>query len=124
MYLKHCKLGKNKQLELMKYFVAGATARTTADLAGIHRNTATRFFRRLRERIALKQHHRGEQFGGEVELDESYFGGARQGQAWSGGRRQGGCVRYFEARREGVYADRAGCQRERVDARDTAENKA
>ena len=50
----------------MKYFVAGATARTTADLAGIHRNTATRFFRRLRERIALKQHHRGEQFGGEV----------------------------------------------------------
>ena len=107
----------------MKYFVAGATARTTADLAGIHRNTATRFFRRLRERIALKQHHRGEQFGGEVELDESYLA-ARTRASVVGVRRQGGCVRYFEARREGVYADRAGCQRERVDARDTAENKA
>ena len=69
----------------MKYFVAGATARTTADLAGIHRNTATRFFRRLRERIALKQHHRGEQFGGEVELDESYFGGARARASVVGG---------------------------------------
>jgi len=28
MYIKHCKLSKNKQLELMKYFIAGATART------------------------------------------------------------------------------------------------
>ena len=27
MYIKHCKLSNNKQLELMKYFVAGATAR-------------------------------------------------------------------------------------------------
>ena len=31
MYVKHCKLTKNKQLELMKYFVAGATARTAAE---------------------------------------------------------------------------------------------
>ena len=84
MYLKHCKLSKNKQLELMKYFVAGATARTVADLTGIHRNTATRFFRRLRECIALKQHQRGEQWGGEVELDESYFGGARKGKRGRG----------------------------------------
>ena len=92
MYLKHCKLGKNKQLELMKYFVAGATARTVADLTGIHRNTATRFFRRLRECIALKQHQRGEQFSGEVELDESYFGGARKGKR---GRGAGGKVVVF-----------------------------
>jgi transposase len=28
MYIKHCKLSKNKQLELMKYFIAGATARS------------------------------------------------------------------------------------------------
>ena len=44
MYVKHCKLSKSKQLELIKLFVAGATARTAADLSGIHRNTAVRFF--------------------------------------------------------------------------------
>ncbi|QGP56934.1 Transposase (plasmid) [Piscirickettsia salmonis] len=50
MYIKHCKLPKNKQVELMKYFIAGSTARTAADLAGIHRNTAIRFFYKLREK--------------------------------------------------------------------------
>ena len=53
MYLKHCKLSRSEQLELMKYFVAGSTARTAADLVGIHRNTAIRFFHKLREKIAL-----------------------------------------------------------------------
>ena len=59
MYIKHCKLSKNKLLELMKYF---ATARTVADLAGIHRNSAVRFFHKLRVKIALKQQDRNEQF--------------------------------------------------------------
>ncbi|PEQ17382.1 IS1595 family transposase, partial [Piscirickettsia salmonis] len=36
MYIKHCKLPKNKQIELMKYFIAGSTARTAADLTDIH----------------------------------------------------------------------------------------
>ncbi|ALA25212.1 Transposase [Piscirickettsia salmonis] len=35
MYIKHCKLPKNKQIELMKYFIAGSTARTAADLTEI-----------------------------------------------------------------------------------------
>jgi len=30
MYIKHCKLSKNKKLELIKYFIADATARTVA----------------------------------------------------------------------------------------------
>jgi transposase len=55
MYIKHCKLSKNKQLELIKYFVAGATARTAADLVEIHRNTAVRFFYNLRVKIAQTQ---------------------------------------------------------------------
>jgi transposase len=78
MYIKHCKLSKNKQLELMKYFIAGATARTVADLVGIHRNSAVRFFHELRVKIAFKQQDRNEQFSGTVELDESYFGGVRK----------------------------------------------
>jgi transposase len=84
MYVKHCKLSRNKQLELMKYFVAGSTARTAADLAGIHRNTAIRFFHKLREKIALKQQDRIEQFCGKIELDESYFGGTRKGKRGRG----------------------------------------
>ena len=84
MYIKHCKLSRNKQLELMKYFVAGSTARISADLVGIHRNTSIRFFHKLREKIALKQAQRSEQFSGEVELDESYFGGARKGKRGRG----------------------------------------
>jgi len=84
MYVKHCKLTRNKQLELMKYFIAGATARTAADLAGVHRNTAIRFFHKLRSAIATKQQERAAQFTGEVELDESYFGGHRKGKRGRG----------------------------------------
>ena len=84
MYVRHCKLSRNKQLELMKYFVAGSTARTAADLAGVHRNTAIRFFHTLRVKIALKQQERIEQFCGDVELDESYFGGVRKGKRGRG----------------------------------------
>jgi transposase len=64
MYVKHCKLKLNKQLELIKYFVAGSAARTAAELTGIHRNTAVRFFYKLREKITLKQQHRSQQFCG------------------------------------------------------------
>lgn len=84
MYVKHCKLTKNKQLDLIKYFVAGQAARTAAELTGIHRNTAIRFFHKLREKIALKQQNRSEQFCGNIELDESYFGGTRKGKRGRG----------------------------------------
>ena len=68
----------------MKYFIAGATARTAADLVGIHRNSGVRFFHKLREKIALKQQDRSEQFGGSIELDKSYFGGVRKGKRGRG----------------------------------------
>ena len=84
MYIKYCKLSRNRQLELMKYFIAGSTARTVASLTGLHRNTVVRFFHTLREKIALKQHNRSEQFCGKIELDESYFGGVRKGKRGRG----------------------------------------
>lgn len=64
MHIKHCKLRINKPLELMKYFVAGTTARTVASLVGIHRNTAVRFCRKLREKVAQVQLSRSEPFNG------------------------------------------------------------
>jgi transposase len=84
MYIKHCKLGKKDQLKLMDFFVAGTTARTAAELAGVHRNTAIRFFHKLRQKIAIKQQNRIEQFCGKIELDESYFGGIGKGKRGRG----------------------------------------
>ena len=84
MYVKHCKLTRYQQLELMKYFVAGTPARTAADLAGVHRNSAIRFFHKLRCAIASKQQKRAAQFCGEIEVDESYFGGIRKGKRGRG----------------------------------------
>ncbi len=51
MYVKHCRLTRFQQLRLMEYFVAGTPARTVADLVGIHRNSAIRFFHKLRGAI-------------------------------------------------------------------------
>ena len=84
MYIKPCKFSRSEQLELMKYFIAGSTAKTSGDLMGIHRNTVIRFFHKLREKIALKQQNRHKQFCGKIELDESYFGGTRKGK-WGRG---------------------------------------
>jgi len=84
VYVKHCKLSARKQLELLKYFVAGSTARTASEMAGVHRNSAVRFFHKVREKIALKQQQRSEQFCGKIEMDESYFGGKRKGKRGRG----------------------------------------
>lgn len=62
----------------------GITARTAAELMGIHRNTAVRFFHRLREKIVRKQQGRIDQFCGNIELYESYFDGCRAGNCGIG----------------------------------------
>ena len=84
MYVKHCKLTRYKQYELLKFFCAGTPARTASDLAGIHRNSGIRFYHKLRCAIALQQQNRAAQFCGSVEVDESYFGGHRKGKRGRG----------------------------------------
>jgi len=84
MYVKHSKLSKREQERLMEYFVAGTPARTAAELVDVHRNSAIRFFHKLREKIAYKQQNLSEQFYGKIELDESYFGGVRKGKRGRG----------------------------------------
>lgn len=84
MYVKHCKLSNKEQLRLLEHFVAGTPARTAAEIVGVHRNSAIRFFHKLRVKIALKQQNRSEQFCGKIELDESYFGGHRKGKRGRG----------------------------------------
>jgi len=58
--------------------------RGRSELTGIHRNTAVRFFHKLRSAVAHKQQERAAQFTGEIEMDESYFGGVRKGKRGRG----------------------------------------
>ena len=78
------RLPRSIQEELIKQFVAGATARAAADLVGVNRHTATLYFCKLREIIAWQVEAETPFFSGEVELDESYFGGKRKGKRGRG----------------------------------------
>jgi transposase len=66
----------------MKLFVAGCTARAASELTGVNRNTSTDHFMRLRMLIASKLP--SYELSGEVEADESYFGGIRKGKRGRG----------------------------------------
>ncbi len=78
--MRKSRLSQLKQDKLIEHFVAGTTARCAADLIGVNRNTAAYFFQRLREMIAYELERLShEVFDGEIEVDESYFGGARKG---------------------------------------------
>ena len=83
--MRKSRISKIKQGKLIEHFVAGTTARCAAALVGVHRNTAAYYFQRLRELIA---HNRKQEasvaFCGEIEVDESYFGGARKGKRGRG----------------------------------------
>lgn len=75
----------SKQKKLCEHFVAGTTARCAADLVGVNRKSAAYYFHRLREIIAHHQElEAAEYLSGEIEVDESYFGGRRKGKRGRG----------------------------------------
>ena len=82
MYERRSRLSLRQQSELIKLFVAGATARTAGELVGVHHNTAVSYFMRLRRLIAA--HLPSYRLSGEGEADESYFGGFRKGKRGRG----------------------------------------
>ena len=85
MKLSHCKLLRKQQLKRLEYFVLEVTARLAADWLEIQPNSAALFYRQLREIIAYHlEQEAHEIFDGAVELDESYFGGARKGKRGRG----------------------------------------
>jgi transposase len=84
--MRKSRLSHYKQDRLIEHFVSGSTALIAAKLCGVNRKTAAFFFLRLREIIALELEAESEiMFGGEIEVDESYFGGRRKGKhaRWS-----------------------------------------
>ena len=81
--MRKSRLSWYKQSELIKLFVAGSTARTAGSLVGVNKNTAGYYFQRLRQLIHDHSEHL-ELLEGEVEADESYFGGRRKGKRGRG----------------------------------------
>ena len=81
--MRKSRLSKYKQNRLIELFVAGTTARTAASLVGVNKTTASYYFQRLRQLIYDKSEHL-ELLEGEIEADESYFGGRRKGKRGRG----------------------------------------
>lgn len=75
---------KKKEIKkLIEHFVAGTTARKASELVGVNRNTATKMYHELRMIIAEKIEDETK-LEGEVEVDESFFGGKRKGKRGRG----------------------------------------
>jgi transposase len=81
--MRKSRLSKAKQNRLTEHFVAGTTARLAAVLVGVNKSTASYYFYRLRELI-FKAVEDDTPFSGEIEVDESYFGGKRKGKRGRG----------------------------------------
>ncbi len=83
--MRKSRLSPAKQARLMEHFVAGTTARCAAALVGVNRKTAAYYFHRLREIVCYHQELEADRaVGGEIEVDESYFGGRRKGKRGRG----------------------------------------
>ncbi len=83
MNMRKSRLSKKKQSRLIEHFVSGSTARTAASLVDVNKTTAAYYYCRLREIICLATGNETP-FSGEIEVDESYFGGRRKGKRGRG----------------------------------------
>jgi len=93
MKISRCKLRRKDQYKLLEFFVLEVTARSAADMMGIQPNTAALFYHKIRTVIASHLGAKAKEiFEGEIELDESYFGGVRKGKR---GRGAGGKIAVF-----------------------------
>ena len=83
--MRKSRLSWFKQERLIEHFISGSTARCAASLVGVNPKSSAYYFHRLRELIAYQiEAESGEVFGGEIEVDESYFGGTRKGKRGRG----------------------------------------
>ena len=100
--MRKSRLSEVKQRKQREHFVAGTTARTAARLVGVNKTTAAYYYHRLRE-IIYQAIADATPFAGEIEADESYFGGRRKGKR---GRGAAGKVPVFGLLKRGgkVYA--------------------
>jgi transposase len=76
--IKNSKLANRQLNELVKYFDLEVPARHAAKVMGINRHSAKRVYHVIRRCLA-RECELHSPLGGEVECDESYFGGRRKG---------------------------------------------
>ena len=100
--MRKSRISAVKQQKLREHFVAGTMARTAARLVGVNKTAAAYYYHRLRG-IIYQAIADAAPFGGEIEVDESYFGGRRKGKR---GRGAAGKVPVFGLLKRGgkVYA--------------------
>ena len=81
--MRKSRLSESKQQRLIELFISGSTARTAAALIDVNKNTAAYYFHRLRQ-LVYQAVEDETLFSGEIEVDESYFGGKRKGKRGRG----------------------------------------
>jgi transposase len=72
------RLSYRTRKKLLAYFAEDLTAQQAADLLHVNRNTVNVWYRNFREQIVHLAEQSGHKLSGEVELDESYFGGPQK----------------------------------------------
>ncbi len=76
--IKNSKLTNRRLNELVRYFASEVAARRAAEVMNINRHSAERVYQVIRRCLA-RECELHSPLGGEVECDESYFGGRRKG---------------------------------------------
>ena len=75
-YVKRSRISEAKFRELVKHFSLDIPSQNIAILTNLNRNTVNRYLLEIRKRIA-EFCEQESPFHGEIEVDESYFGGKR-----------------------------------------------
>lgn len=78
MPYKFKRLSQTKVNKIMSCFASDISATQATKLVGVNRNTINNWYNSFRIKIAEYQEFENGSFSGEVELDESYFGGLRK----------------------------------------------
>jgi transposase len=81
--IKNCKLSNRQINRLIEFFVLEVPANKAAKAIKINRHSAERIYHIIRLSLALEC-EKESPFNGEVEIDESYFGGYRKGNRGRG----------------------------------------
>ena len=99
--MRKSRISSGKQAKLIEHFVAGTTARTAAGPVRVNQTRAASYYHRRRELI-YRAMADAAPFAGEIEVDESYFGGHRKGKR---GRGAAGQVPVFGLLKRGGKVD-------------------
>lgn len=78
MPYKFSRISKKKRFQLIRCFASDISATQASKIIGLNRNTVNDWFQTFRERIAEHQEKTLGYMSGEIEMDESYFGGMRK----------------------------------------------